>query len=63
MDGSKLDFALVNAERLRKEPQTALLNEHRHLHGLAKLGEVDCAELERMAIRILLWNPVGTVRQ
>lgn len=48
MDGSKLDFALVTAERLRKEPQAALLNEHRHLHGLAKLGEVDCAELGKI---------------
>jgi hypothetical protein len=40
-----MEIADILAETLKREDREALLNLHRHLHGLAAQGEVDCERL------------------
>ncbi len=48
MEAEKIAFAELNGETVRKLADGSLLNEHRHAHGLAELGQADCRELRRV---------------
>ena len=44
----KVTFEEMDAGLIGRKPDDSLLDTHRHTHGLAKLGDVDCTELKRV---------------